>query len=261
MRAAMILWLGLGLGCGDRTPPPSEEPARPYYTDARGRANTPKAPPTLVEDMVAIPGGPFVGRNPACPKPGLASEDPNLDQRPDEPLRVAGFSIDRKVATCPQYAECVAAAACPPFGPLECIEDTWAVVGIDSALSYCRWRGARLPSYREWQRAIRGVDGDVFPTGKTLDEARSCERPTGRYNMRRCEHTSAAGVIYAVENGNYGEWTNEAGCTIDAKGAKVEVAITPKSLSRKLNQFTFHPMESEIRCARDAPATVAPAAR
>lgn len=259
MRTTVIVCL-VAWGCSERTPPPSEAP-RPFYKEARGAANTPKAPPTLVEDMVTIPGGLFVGRNP-CPKPELSYDHPHLDEGPDEPLRVAEFLIDREVVTCPQYASCVAAGACPPFGPMECgIGRKWAFVGDESALAYCRWRGARLPSYREWQRAIRGVAGDVYPTGKTLDHARICDRPTYPEKLRRCVHTSAAGVVYAVENPSSGEWTNEVGCTVDGHGIKIEAAITPKLLSNRLNQFTFDPIDSEIRCARDSPATAPPAAR
>ena len=259
MRTVVIPCLVFALGCNDRKPPPSEAP-RPFFPELRDGANMPSAPPSVVEDMVAVAGGPFVGRNP-CPSPGLPYENPSRDERPDEPLRVAGFSIDREVATCPQYAECVAAAACPPLGPMECIAgNQWARVGVDSAQSYCRWRQARLPSYREWQRAIRGVDGDLFPTGKTLDQARICQRPTGRYS-RRCVHTSAAGVSYAVENDNFGEWTNESGCTIDADGTPAEVAITPYLHTKRLNQVAFNPRDSEVRCARDSPATAPPAAR
>ncbi len=260
MHTTLFLCLGLALGCRDRTPTPAKEPYRPYYPDARDWVNDPTAPRSVVEDLVAIPGGRFRGRSPACPKPGLASDDSFNDKRPDEPLHVAAFLIDRKVATCADYNACVAAAACRPLGNIECGDDK-AVVPPFKAENYCKWRGARLPTYREWQRAIRGVDGDRFPTGKTLDEARICDRPTSSRPMPRCEHTSAAGVIYAVRNGNLGEWTSETGCTVDAHGTPLWKRMTPDLTGKDMYLFTFSNIESEIRCARDSPATVAPAAR
>lgn len=256
----ILLCVGLVLGCRERAPAPAQEPYRPYYPDARDWVNDPTAPRSVVEDLVTIPGGPFRGRNPACPKPGLAAANAWEDKRPDESLSVAAFSIDRRVATCADYNACVAAGSCGPLREIECSDGKAAVSGA-KALDYCRWRGARLPSYREWQRAIRGVDGDQFPTGKLLDEARICERPTSGSRMQRCEHTSAAGVTYAIRNGNLGEWTSELGCTVDAKGAMRQDRITPDLAVKRLDIFYFGVEESEIRCARDAPATAAPAAR
>lgn len=126
-----------------------------------------------VDGMLLVRGGTFVmGQN----------EGGEGDERPAHAVEVASFWLDATEVTQEAYDACVVAKACPP--PDEEALSTFGglfrgpnkpVVGVSwfSSRQYCVWRGKRLPTEPEFERAARGDDGRKFPWG---NDAPSSER-------------------------------------------------------------------------------------
>jgi formylglycine-generating enzyme required for sulfatase activity len=103
----------------------------------------------------------------ACHADLFASEGPAVA------VYLSAYSIDRVEVTVAAYRKCVRAGVCSP-GPIlqtdsRFVQPELPITNItwDEARSYCTWRGARLPSEAEWERAARGSDGRTWPWGNT----------------------------------------------------------------------------------------------
>ena len=152
---AALLLVGL-CACGDELSPPAE-PAEP------------PEPPELPETAL-IPAGSFwMGCNEALDESCLGNE------RPQHEVDLAAFRIDLYPVTVERYRACVDAAACTApsvtadwcsgdearhntWSPHPADQEAWPVncVTWSQAAEHCAWRGARLPTEAEWEKAARG---------------------------------------------------------------------------------------------------------
>lgn len=124
----------------------------------------------LADDMVPVQAGWFTaGCTGAVVGPTTRPETPEICVVLDPPRRLwlSSFEIDRRETPRGEYRRCVDDGACPePRVPaLEGDERVPVEVEHAGAAAFCAWRGKRLPTALEWQKAARGTDDRIFPWG------------------------------------------------------------------------------------------------
>jgi len=183
------------------TPVPAETSAPVEIKDSR---NVP---------MRLVPAGEFT----------MGSADSgDIGSKPATKISLGAFYIDKYEVSNEMYDACVYAVECrKPIRVGSATNNTYyanpvyanyPVIYVDwkMAKAYCEWRGARLPTEAEWEKAARGTDGRIYPWGN--DKA-DCSRgnfagclgdtsPVDKYDTGQ----SIYGVFGMA--GNVWEWTS-----------------------------------------------------
>lgn len=129
------------------------------------------------------------------------------------PYPVGDFWIDTFEVTNAKYEEFVADTGHAPAAFVD--EDDLnqkdqPVTGVlhADAIAYCEWAGKRLPTEIEWEKAARGVDGQLYPWGDDTDLTRA--HLTGEAPISVASHKADISP-YGVRGmaGNVSEWVSD----------------------------------------------------
>ncbi len=179
------------------TPYEKSTPASSVEAESEADATSGEEP--IQEEMVTIPSGPFV----------RGTNDGGFDEQPQRTIFLDAFSIDRYEVTNHQYQQFVLATGHRKPGlPSRYAKSGSKVRGVnqpavyvswEDAAEYCLWKGKRLPTEAEWEKAMRGADGRLWPWGNN-------EQPNGA-NWARVQdgHEVSARVgTFATDKSPYG---------------------------------------------------------
>ncbi|MBI4317521.1 MAG: formylglycine-generating enzyme family protein [Chloroflexi bacterium] len=166
-------------------------------------------------EMVLVPAGKFV----------MGAPDQHYDQRPVHEMSTGAFYIDKLEVTNAQYKKFVDATSHPvPYlGADFAREYNWidgtyppgkedypvVLVDWDDATAYAEWAGKRLPTEAEWEKAARGLNGQIFPWGDELDVTRMNTWEAGPGHTTPVGSYPQGASPYSVADmaGNVWEWT------------------------------------------------------
>jgi formylglycine-generating enzyme required for sulfatase activity len=95
-----------------------------------------------------------------------------VNEMPQHRVTLSAYWLDRTEVTVGEYRRCVELGRCRPIAFEEGarrydVENFPAsLVSWDDAQNFCRFRGARLPTEAEFERAARGANGRRYPWGR-----------------------------------------------------------------------------------------------
>lgn len=180
---------------------------------------------SAVADMVSVPAGPFT----------MGRDDGPADERPAHVVDVAHFAIDRMPVTNAQFAEFLNAVgltnasgerlfdhddrdarirrrqgkwtADTGYENHPVVEMPWA-----GARDYCAWRGKRLPTEAEWEKAARGNDQHRYPWGNAAPDRTRAQFGTAYNETAPVDRARAGASAYGALDmaGNAWEWVSSA---------------------------------------------------
>ena len=124
-----------------------------------------KGAPNDTGSMALIPGGKFI----------MGSNERWDDEAPEYIELVEKFYIDRYEVTNTEYKKFTydTKRETPyhwrPNGKIPKNKKNHPVIYVNwhDANAYCKWKGKRLPSEQEWEKAARGETGNIYPWGNT----------------------------------------------------------------------------------------------
>lgn len=214
---ALIVWGLSSLPASPNATPAPDTTETPILTPALGIGSTEISPKDGMT-LLYVPAGEFL----------MGSIDADTaasnDERPQHTVSLDAYWIDQTEVTNAQYAKCVADNdACKEptdkrsythssyYGNSQFEHYPVVYVDWNMANSYCSWAGRELPSEAQWEKAARGIDGNIYPWGKESPNSSLLNYSSNIGDTTEVEKYPNGKSVYGVYDmaGNVWEWVND----------------------------------------------------
>jgi len=240
--------------------PPTQTLPPPTITPTE-KASLPTETPVPVEirdaknvPMRLVPAGEFT----------MGSDDTgDVGSRPAQEVYVDAFYIDKFEITNEMYDACVYAVECrkprqggsatrntyfanPVYANFPVLYVDWKM-----ANAYCEWRGARLPTEAEWEKAARGTDARLYPWGNEEPDCSLANHVGCVADTTPVDQHEKGQSIYGVYgmSGNVWEWTSSLfrPYPYDATDGREDPDVLNERIARGGSWHTFGGNSGNVR--------------
>ncbi|MFQ5647327.1 MAG: formylglycine-generating enzyme family protein [bacterium] len=168
--------------------------------------------------MIYIPAGYFIRgtdleREPKANLPSGLSRPPYENESPRKKIYLDTFYIDKYEVTYREYQNFIYETGYPKprnWDQTDLFEKAvYPVLNVSwqGAAAYAKWRGKRLPSESEWEKAARGTDGRRFIWGNDVDRLKGLTGKNRYYPVNRTPDYDVSSFGVRGMLGNVSEWT------------------------------------------------------
>jgi serine/threonine-protein kinase len=153
--------------------PPPPPQVRPAKTTGSGIGRGVWITAAVVAAIAAVAAGAWRFLRPAPQVAGMIYIPAGrfLSGAEKKPVDLPAFFIDEAEVTNAEFAEFCRASGCTP--PESAPELPVVKITVAQAREYAKWKGKRLPASLEWERAVRGTNGALFPWGDSVDSSKA----------------------------------------------------------------------------------------
>jgi formylglycine-generating enzyme required for sulfatase activity len=167
----------------------------------------PPQPPVEKDGMVLIPKGPFICGEGDTARIENLDHDVWIDKHPVTNADFVAF-LDSGAKLSKKWFKNEKKIRDKKFARHPVVDVSW-----HGAAAYSEWKGKRLPTDNEWEKAARGTDGRAFPWSDSFDEKRCNTSEAGPGSTTPVEQYPGDESPYGCLGmaGNVYDWTEERG--------------------------------------------------